>query len=204
MFYYGEDRSHCGSCWERSDEEVHVMLTDLSEEEVKEKFSQYIYEELWDSEKYSPLNFLKWLHNDRSSDIEGKSKISIMFEWEGSSYAPTLAENSTIQAEWDIKVFIKPEEILGSDEWKNILISMEENKQKRIKREEENKKAKEIKDREQAEYEKKLKAYNDYMRLKKEFEVATKPIKPKAPPKSEFQKILEKIKKEQKKVEVNK
>ena len=59
FYYFGIDRSHCGSCWERSDEELHLIITDLEENKIKEKFGKYCWDDLVFDEELNIVKFMK-------------------------------------------------------------------------------------------------------------------------------------------------
>jgi hypothetical protein len=201
VYYSGEDRSHCGSCWSKSDEEVDILFLDLDSDKVKELFIDFSYSELYMEENYCSRRFLKWIHEkswNEEDDIE--NYFSLFFTIDGTSYCPNMLGNRSVLEEWDINALIKPSDILGKDSWDDIQKKFKDNIRYRLDCEIKNKQEREKKEKEKLDYEQKLFEYNNYIKLKDTWEGKEKPKKPKSPPKSEFEKILDKIRKENKNV----
>lgn len=179
LFYTGYDSSHCGSCWEPSDEELTVLITDLTLDKIKEEFVNYTWEELTFEENYSSEKFLKWL-KDKSYDHDNNKQIffSLYFEMEGRTYPPDFEGSFTDLTEWDIDSCLKPEEVLGKKDWKWIQNSMAEQKQKRIENEKKRKEKKEAEEAKKADYREKLSEYNEFQKLKKKWDGKGKPKDP--------------------------
>lgn len=196
IFHVSQDRSHCSSCRERSDEEIFILMTDLSVDELKEKFKQFYFDELFGKENYEPEDFMKWIDDESfDSDKDSLNYISILYEMDGTTYPPDTYSQS-VGEQWDLTKVIIPEEILGKEDWEGISKFWEETKASRLKRDQEKKVEQDKKDKKKAEYDRKMREYNSYLEMKTKFE-GTNPIKkPKAPPKTKFEKILEQVRKD--------
>lgn len=185
FYYFGIDRSHCGSCWERSDEELHLLITNLEEDKIKEKFEKFCWDDLIFEEELNIVKFMKWLNVNSSEEY-----ISSYMEISGTSYCPHIEAEGSYGSENDLSSLIKPEVLLG-DNWSYFKESMEKNKNDRIEREKKRKEEQEKKEKEEREYKQKLEEYNAYIQMKEKWEGLDKPKKPRKPKKTKFEKFLE-------------
>jgi len=184
-YYFGQDLSHCGSCWERDDETTYVLLAPLTLEEVKDKFEEYCWGLFtgWDGYK----NFLEWVC-DTSEDLEDNLVYpTIYFEMNGTSYAPDMRGSIHTGVEYNVESFLKVEDI---KDWKDLNKLWEEGRKKEEEREKKRKEAeeKETKRKEknaerQRKYQDKKKEFEDYKKLKEKWEGKKLPPKPKDDPK---------------------
>lgn len=205
-YYFGEDISHCGSCWERDDETTYTLLTSLTLEEVKDKFEEYCWSltKGWDG--YS--NFLEWMV-DNSEDFEDELVYpAIYFEIKGSSYAPDMRGSSTTCDEYDVESSLKLENLKDWKElnkmWEEGRIKEEERARKRKEASEKDEKRKAKNAEAQRKYRAKKKEFEDYQKLKEKWEGKKLPKEPKEIPKpkieldpktlTDFGKFLEKYK----------
>ena len=127
LFYYGRDRSHCGGCWEPSDEELFMLFTNLTLEEMKEKLKQYlerITSKTWGLTSFDFDSFLKWVAEEAEmfEEDDGTPYLqytALYFEMEGKSYAPDLDSdyNKMFGVEWDVESSLDPSKVLDSDFW---------------------------------------------------------------------------------------
>ena len=173
IFWYGEDNSHCGSCWEPSDETVGILITTKTFEEIKEEFIKYLNSDI---EKISYFDFIKTTSYEDSC---------ISFEKSGSSYCPDIYGGSSLGDTYNISETLSPEKILSEKECKNIQDSMKTRINNRIEKEKEKEEEQKRIEKEKLDYEKKLKKYNDYLALKEKvnnfnkIEIPEKPELPK-------------------------
>ena len=180
-YYYGEDLSHCGSCWERDDETTYTLITPLTLEEMKDKFEKYCWglTSGWDSYQC----FLMWLA-DSSEDIEDNLIFpTIYFEMKGTSYAPDMRGSQHTGVDYDVETFLKKEDI---KDWKKLEKMWEEGwkKEQVRKKKREEIPEKEIKRKEknterQRKYRAKKKEFEDYQKLKEKWEGKKEPDEPK-------------------------
>ncbi|MDB4330160.1 hypothetical protein N9948_00335 [bacterium] len=198
VYYYGSDRSHCGSCWEADDEELVVMITDIWPEKMKEHFTSFVYTELmhW-KEKYNPVDFLKDVRSYADGDHEHIDKkpehFCIYFEMNGRTYPPDF-EGYYIKEEHDVEKLIVPEELLGKKEWDEVLQSLVEVKEKRIENEKKKEEKRVAKAKKKKEYDDKLKEFNEFQKLKEKWDGKEMPEKPLVK-KNKFEKFMEEYKK---------
>jgi hypothetical protein len=188
-YYFGIDRSHCGSCWERSDEELHLIITNLEEQNIKEKFEKFCWDELTFDEELSIPKFMRWLNTNSGEDY-----LSTYMELSGTSYCPNISYKGSYGSENDMATLINPEILLG-DLWNYFKEMMKKNKSDRIERERKSKEEREKREKEEREYKQKLEEYNSYIKMKEKWDGLEKPKKSKKPKKTKFEKILENFRK---------
>jgi len=202
MYYYGEDRSHCGSCWERDDEDTQVLLTPLTLDEMKEKLKEYCRLNL--SGNWGSFGgFFDYVVSESEEDDDELDELNypcIRFEITGSSYAPDMSGSSISYVEYDVTKHLNPEEVV--EDWKKLNEKWEEAAKKKREREIAEKERKEKNAERQRKYRAKKKEFEDYQKLKEKWEGKKIPEEPKDDPKpkikidpkklSEFAKFLEK------------
>lgn len=147
VYYYGEDRSHCSSCWERGDEDVKVLLTTLTLEEMIEQL--YSYCSFWVDEKFSYSEFLERVASNGDDGSDNILYPTILFEISGTSYCPEFHYTSSAVGEsYNVSEVLNPAKIISGWEdlkvkWSNYSIEKKKKEEKRledIKKEEEKKK----------------------------------------------------------------
>ena len=100
--FYGRDYSHCGGCWESTDEEYSILITETPERLLKEELQAYA------KEKGAKLDYCEF--------IESLKDIGLFIEGNGSSYVPGWVEKQC-------KVVIDLGEINREDLWGEELYS---------------------------------------------------------------------------------
>jgi len=199
MYYYGEDRSHCGSCWERGDEDTQILLTTLALDEMKEKLREYCKLNLsgnWGS--YG--GFFDHVVSESEDYDEEIHYPCIRFEITGSSYAPDMSGSAISYTEYNVTKHLNPEEVV--EDWKKLNEKWEEAAKKKRERELAEQLRKEKNAEKQRKYRAKKKEFEDYNKLKEKWEGKKIPKEPKYEEKpklkldpkklSEFAKFLEK------------
>lgn len=172
-FYFGVDRSHCGSCWQSDDEEIYFLATTKSLDDVKREFRKYAWNnyESMPNRKYSDfyVEFLSGLKYKSGWDC-------LYFHQTGRDYCPELSGSMYLN-EYDVSKELNPETLFSKEEYESLLECVKHAQELEAKRKiEEEKRKKEIDkaqkeyDKEMAEYEKEKKKYDDYIKLRKEFE----------------------------------
>ena len=165
-YYYGEDRSHCSSCWERSDESVKILLTTLTLDEMISKLHDYCY--LWVDEKFSYTEFLERTAN---SGDDGEDLIhypTILFEITGTSYCPEFHYTTNALGEtYNVEEFLNPSKIINDwDElqkkWKNNIVENKKKEEERLANKEKREKNKKRREKDQKEYDEYLKLSNSW------------------------------------------
>jgi len=189
FYYFGIDRSHCGSCWERNDEELHLIITNLEEDGLKEKFEKFCWDELTFDEELNIPKFMRWINTNYSEEY-----ICTYMELSGTSYCPNISYEGSYGSENDMATLIKPEVLLG-DNWAYFKEIMEKNKLSRLESEKKSKEEREKRESEERDYKQKLEEYNSYIKMKEKWDGLEKPKKPRKPKKTKFQKILENLRK---------
>lgn len=172
-FYFGIDRSHCSSCWESSDEELHFLATTKTLQEVKKAFRRYV----WDNyEKMVNLRHSSFYPNFFDSLKYKPGWDCLYFNQTGKDYCPDI-EGSMSGNEYDVFKELNPETVFSKEEYASILECVEyskkieaKNKAEEEKREKEIAKAQKEYNLELENYEKEKKKYEDYIKLRKEFE----------------------------------
>lgn len=154
LFYYGRDYSHCGSCWSPSDEEIHMLFTNLTLEDMKLKLKEYL--ESITRKKYGLTSFdfdsfLKWVAEEAEmfEEEDGTPYLqyhALYFEMEGKTYPPDFDSyyNKMFGIEWDVETSLDPSKVLDSDFWTYCCTRFSEIKKER---EEAKKKAQELEDK---------------------------------------------------------
>jgi hypothetical protein len=188
IFYFGIDKSHCSSCWESSDEEIYTLITSLSLDDMITKLKEYLEKESKFEERFSYEKFLLWVNkeaelyqeNDGTSCIE---YFSIFFDLTGRSYSIDFINNNSkiIGMEYNCEEDLSPNKVLESDFWLDCSKKFEENKIRRIQKEElkrqiEDKAWELVKG-----YNKELENYNHLKKLKKQLGGTAKLARPQKP-----------------------
>ena len=112
IYYYGEDRSHCGSCWEKDDENVYVLLTTLTLEEMKDKLSEYCWMQSFGWSGYS--EFFSSVLEDALDEDDNTIYPCLLFEVAGTSWCPDI--NGHIETEYSAKTHLKLKDIYGIED----------------------------------------------------------------------------------------
>jgi len=189
IYYYGEDRSHCDSCWERDDEDITILITTLSLEEMKEKLNEYC-DFLFD-EKFKYASFLESVASEGYDPDEEKIVYPcIFFEQSGTSYCPDFYKSNCIEEEYDVEKYLNPEKEVSN--WKDLVKEWAEREEEKKKRDEENRKRKEKNAEKQRKYREKKKEYEDYLKLKTKWEGSKEPEEP-IEDLTAFEKILKEV-----------
>ena len=153
LYYFGRDRSHGGSCWEPSDEELFMLFTSLTLEEMKVKLKEYldsITRKTYGLTRFEFESFLKWVAEEAEifEENDGTPYLqytALYFELEGKTYPPELDRdyNKMFGLEWDVESSLDPSKVLDPDFWKHCCdrfseIKKERDEKKKIKQEIEN------------------------------------------------------------------
>jgi len=174
IYYYGEDRSHCGSCWEQSDEDLILIATSLTLDEIKEKHIKYCERLTSAWTRRSIPDFLESL-SEESYDFENKKVFPLLkLKVEGTSYCPYIC-GSIAGEEYDLTCVLDPQKDVPN--WKELQKKWDVLENERIaaqkiekKKEEEKKKKKnklaKIKKKKLAE----KKEFERYLKLKTKWE----------------------------------
>lgn len=167
VYYYGEDRGHCGSCRERSDEDVKVLITTLTLEEMIEKLQDYCY--IWVEEKFSYTEFLE---RTSSNGDDGDDLIhypTILFDVSGTSYCPEFHYSSNAIGEsYDVEECLNPSKIMK--DWGELQVKWKKNIADNIKREEDRLAKKEKEKKKKKKIEDNQKEYDEYLDLSKKWD----------------------------------
>jgi hypothetical protein len=188
VFYYGIDRSHCSSCRESSDEEIHTLVTSLTLEDMILKLKEYLQKESKFEEKFSYEKFLIWVNNQAELYQEDNGTscleyLSLLFDVTGRSYSIDFINNNSkiINMEYDCEKSLDTSKILEVDFWLECLTKFKENKDNRIAKE----KLKEELERKAWElvksYNKELNEYKNLKKLKKQLGGTVKLKSPEKP-----------------------
>ena len=172
IYYYGEDRSHCSSCWSSDDEDILIMITPLTLEEMILHLN--IFCNVIVQEKFTYEEFLEYIAEE-ANDLEDNINFPcIFYKHTGRKYLPEVYEYSNcIENTYDIEEYLNPVKIV--ENWKILSKQWEDKKEKRKKWEKE-KKEKEQKERKQKELiEKEQKEYAAFLKMKKKWEGKKKP-----------------------------
>jgi hypothetical protein len=145
VFYYGENNSHCGSCWESSDEEVYVLISTMSLDELGIKMKDYLERKKSSLERFTYPSFLEWVCSDsvlyeEEDDTPVVAHICMYFTQEGRSYAPSFDSHYNplmSYNEYDISEKLIPSEVLDSEFWEECLKTFSDKKDKRLAQEKE-------------------------------------------------------------------
>lgn len=168
VYFYGENNSHCSSCWEPRDESCYFIFSELDLEKVKKIFlEEYIYNKWLSLEKIVYKDFLEILKN---YSIENDKKY-LYFSEQGISFLPEF-ESNMISSEHNLERDLSLPNLVGK-EIDEIYARFEQNKIKRLEREEKKKKEKEELERINKEKEKEEKELELYNELKSKFEKKT-------------------------------
>lgn len=118
VYYYGEDRSNCGSCWERDDEDTQVLMTTLTLDEMKIKLGEHCNNQDYAWDRFQIPDFLSYVLCE-SEDEEGNINYPcIKTEISGTSYCPEIYGN-IIGEDYDLEEELNPAKDVPN--WKDLL-----------------------------------------------------------------------------------
>ena len=144
LFWYGIDRSHCGSCWTSDDEELHMLFTDLTLDEMKQKLQEYldkITQKTWGLTEFKFDNYLRWVAEQAElyEEDDGTPYLdykAMYFEINGKCYAPDLDSeyNRMFDVSWDTETSLDPVKVLDEGLWASYCEKFEEIKKFRAEK----------------------------------------------------------------------
>lgn len=188
IYYYALDIAHCSSCRERDDEQLYTLITSLSLDEMISKLKEYLEKETKFEEKFSYEKFLIWINTQAElyQEDDGSSYLdyfSIFFDLTGRSYSIDFINNNSkiIASEYDCEKYLCPDKVLEYDFWLDCLKKFEENKLRRLEKEEFKRKQDEKAWSLVKNYNKELEEYSKLKEMKKKLGGTVELIKPKKP-----------------------